>query len=741
MWCPEAAQLVDSDQLVEPLARGFARHIGTCSDFVRLVDCRRSPETGLEIITFDMDIGVPQRPVYAINSTETISVCFLAGNAAHPFVAVGREDFPDTPHQNLVPEGFPSIICIDDRPWQDIRGDYAASELMARIQLWFTKACEGELHGEDQPFDPYFIQDGDHEIILTQEAADAISSNGKLSIWAAEQPPRLLILTAARQERMDSGQLHLHVLHVDVAPGEMKRMRRSPRTLAQLVTLLGERGTDLLEPLKRSVLEWLAAGKTDKDVSWLTCILVSMPQIHPKTLEIGANKPMAFLCIDSPGRIGEALGVLTKNDSGAADGVNYLQLVVSTPIADGLDAFQVQIAPVYQELDASAAVELAGGRSDQREIVLIGAGSLGSHIGEYLVREGLFRWTVVDDDVLLPHNLARHTLTRGNFGQSKALNLVAHFESIRSGSTVAAIPENVLRTEPTPLLKEALGRAEVILDASASVPVSRWLSDRNEDARRLCAFFTPDGRSAVLMSEPADRALSLRDIEAAYLREILVNPLLADHLRSGPQMRYSGACRALTSRIPASSVALLSGILARGISSASSEESAVLRIWTMRDDGGVHSLAAAVSTIHETISGWTVTLPAATIVELRQRRDKSLPSETGGPLVGLIDQEAKRVAVVHALAAPPDSTGSPMEFVRGTRGLLRQIEDARTRTGGQVRYIGEWHSHPRGSSVAPSATDLRQICELSLITDLDGLPALSLIVGEDGLGMLLGKVA
>ena len=41
----------------------------------------------------------------------------------------------------------------------------------------------------------------------------------------------------------------------------------------------------------------------------------------------------------------------------------------------------------------------------------IGAGALGSLVLTNLARSGYGRLTVVDDDVLHPHNLARHTLS------------------------------------------------------------------------------------------------------------------------------------------------------------------------------------------------------------------------------------------------------------------------------------------------------------------------------------------
>ncbi|MBS3652200.1 ThiF family adenylyltransferase [Pseudaminobacter sp. 19-2017] len=741
MWQPETSEPINPDELAVPLACAFAMHVAkACSDFARVVECRRQPENGVEIVTFEIDIGVPQRPVYAINATEVVSVCFVPGNSAPPLIAVGRPDFPDTPHQNLVPEGFPSVLCVDDRPWQDIRGGYTASELMARIQVWFTKACEGELHGDDQPFDPFFLYDGTHEIIVSQDAAKAMNAKGKLSIWAAAQPPRFLIVTSAREGTGANGQLHLHVLHVDVAPEAMRRMRKAPRTLGQLAGLLAERNADLIAPLKQSILEWLATGKTDEDVTWLTCILVRLPQIHPHTGEIGAARPMAFLCADSPGRIGEALGVLSRNGSDAAQAVRYLPMISPEITADGLDGFPIQIAPVHLETDGAGASDLAGRRTDLRELVMIGAGSLGSHLAEYLSREGLFRWTVVDDDVLLPHNVARHTLARVHFGQGKARNIASRLDLIRCDTAPRAIEENVLDVKPSDTLVQALQRADIIIDASASVPVSRWLSDRPDQARRMCAFFTPDGRSAVLMAEAADRSVTLRDLESAYLREILANPTLKDHLRPGQQLRYTGACRALTNQIPASSIAVLSGLLAAGVAEASGDDAAALRFWTMREDGSIDCANAPTSAIKISTSGWTVTLPAALRDDLVARREGALPSETGGPLVGVIDYEAKHLAAIHALATPPDSAGTRAHFIRGTRGLQRLIEEAQSRSGGQVRYIGEWHSHPPGASASPSSTDINQIYQLSLVLDLDGLPALSLIVGEQGMAMLVGKV-
>ena len=79
------------------------------------------------------------------------------------------------------------------------------------------------------------------------------------------------------------------------------------------------------------------------------------------------------------------------------------------------------------------------------------------------------------------------------------------------------------------------------------------------------------------------------------------------------------------------------------------------------------------------------------------------------------------------------------QFVRGTEGVRDHLNDVFTRTRGQVRYVGEWHSHPPSSAARPSATDLAQIDWLSTLFEIDTLPALMLIAGENELGIVFAS--
>ena len=81
---------------------------------------------------------------------------------------------------------------------------------------------------------------------------------------------------------------------------------------------------------------------------------------------------------------------------------------------------------------------------------------------------------------------------------------------------------------------------------------------------------------------------------------------------------------------------------------------------------------------------------------------------------------------------PEDSRGSATEFERGIVDLSDEVPRADSATMYQVRYIGEWHSHPDGASSMPSPTDVKQVKWLGEELKEEGLPGLIAISGENG---------
>jgi hypothetical protein len=703
--------------------------------------------TGHEFLEFKLDTARPQRPVYSIKRREIVCVVFRADGEA-PSVFVLRDDFPDTPHQNIVPEGIPFCICIDDRPWQEAKSTFTGSELLYRLRRWFERAGVGELHDVGQPMDPFFGI-ASYSVVIPSSMLNGESglNSEMVALRPNEKNSKVLILKPATPENRRISQERGAVLFLNFVLSEsaMSRLRKAPVDFMGLCHVFKERGLDLIEELTSIIDQW--ADDSDGDSAFRLNaslgFLVQMPVIHPVTEEVHAGKVVGFLSGSTVGEIGVALGRLFKDDSNTGQKSGFARNVMpEKPSEAQLKDIKIGMVEVHQEFDKKTAATLSGrDAADDRRIVLVGSGAVGSMVSEAMCREGRFIWTVIDHDFMLPHNLERHTLNQYDVGRFKSKAIAERLSAIRLDAKATAINANILTdADDNSPVNVALSDANIILDASASPVVARNLCDRNIEGRRACVFFNPAGDAAVLMIEDEDREFDLRQIEARYYRETLHSPQIREHLsQSADQIPYAGSCRAVTNRMPYARASLLSSLLSGGLSEGVDEKQARLTVWTVGDKSTVSALDINLDApmIHQ-IGEWTVSIDPILESKILSMREERLNNETGGVLLGVIDRIVKRIDLVDAWPEPIDSEGKPSEFKRGIKRLVPQIKAACEATLDQIRYAGEWHSHPRGCQTSPSITDLSQIFMLTDELAMDGCPSLMIIAGDNGLSFVMG---
>jgi ThiF family protein len=147
------------------------------------------------------------------------------------------------------------------------------------------------------------------------------------------------------------------------------------------------------------------------------------------------------------------------------------------------------------------------GRLDARlassQVVLIGAGALGSMIGELLVRAGVWDIMILDHDVVLAGNLVRHTLTLDDLGKNKAEALARRLASISPSVRAVAIEDRF----PGGSLDPRILGAGLVIDTTGEHKVleamaeAEWAGDPtfasfaiSMHARRLFAFLAQSNR-------------------------------------------------------------------------------------------------------------------------------------------------------------------------------------------------------------------------------------------------------
>jgi hypothetical protein len=694
-----------------------------------------------ELVVLDLRTAAPQRPFYAIQQVERVGVLFLREDA-QPLVRMQRDDFPDTEHQQLKLEGCPATICIDDRPWSEAALTWTPAELVERILSWFRRAGRGELHDARQPLDPFLMITSLKFFI----ARSVLSAGSAQNHFAVHDPTDRSILRVHRAEAglVTPSLEPLAIFGYQVAPEAMKRLRYAPDNLVSLAAMLGERGIDLFGDLKARLVSWIAEGES---AAWRLngrfVVIVELPVVSPRGEQRDGLDHRAFITAQTAGDIAVALGI--AEDSLGHGKVGYVKLL-GTPVANqaALAAIKAQTAEVYLEFEPDLAARLAGRNApDRRKAVLVGAGAIGSHLADCLAREGRFLWTVIDDDRLLPHNLARHVAGNNHVTRRKAQILADHINGTFMGPPQAkAITANLFADgQDGASIEGALREADLIIDATASIVAARHVSDHAAAARRASVFFNPTGEAVVLLAEPARRALTLRDLEAQYLGLVLRKESLAEHLgKEAETVAYTGACRAITNRIPQSRAAILSGLAGLGLSAAADADTAAISVWTLQPNGNVATETIAPEFVIRFRAGaWEITVDTGLLRRIYEMREARVPVETGGLLFGLVDIPAKRIHLVDASPAPPDSVERRNEFVRGVEGVDELMDSVRRRTAGQVRYVGEWHSHPPRASARPSAIDGLQIDWLAALMDMDSMPALMLIAAERELAVVFAR--
>lgn len=717
---------------------GFLEH--HADGIASFVEARRQDEKELIIVNFRT--GRPQNPFYPIQHIEKVGILFRKD--LNPLVFMLRDDFPDTEHQLIFPEEFPACICIDDRPWEEARITWTAADLVNRIFLWFRRAGVGDLHDARQPLDPNLLYSAFRFVV-----ADSILTSGTSEDLIAEcgENGVLRVKRLSEISNIHNTVGPICILTYQVQPERMQRMKHIPSNLGQLKEMLANRGINLYDDLSACFKKWLSE---EKSAAWMLnsqlAVIVKMPIVSPSNKQEQGDDLRAFVTMNSAGDIAVGLGVAFESLKGEeASDVGYV-LNTGQPSIDYqvADPIKLVSAEVHLEFERSLATKLAGrDEPDTRKVVLVGAGAIGSHLASCLVREGRFCWTIIDDDLVLPHNLARHVALNGYVCLYKAEVLAAYLSSTLAdiGSKAGWINRKLLAgNKQDEIITEALDGADLIIDATASVSAMHSLSDHETQARRFSTFFNPSGEAAILLAEPVNRKLSLRDLEAQYLGLILSTKRLAEHLKPPETIAYTGACRAITNRIPESRASILSGLAANGMSKAVDSKDAVISIWSLAPNGRVTFNSATPKSVSRfNAHGWTITIDSGLTEHIHAMRKDRLPNETGGILFGCVDIPNKLIHLVDASAAPPDSEEERSSFKRGTRGVRELIESVESKTLNQVRYVGEWHSHPPDVPGQPSFVDLRQLDWLATVVEMDCMPALMLIAADKGITVMLGR--
>lgn len=645
-------------------------------------------------------LEIPDEPIYEICDEEEIAIICHSEDINIPEVYALRKDFPtELPHSNAKPFTRPVSLCVSDVAFADIRPQFNAHDFLNSIRRWFSLNSINKLHEANRPLEVFF---GFQEVCCILN--ERLGGNPYIKYSPKTKHSSTL-------EFVEKSKATHYLIGIPTEKIHANNFVRIPQTMGDLKDVQSTDEFSLTDSLL-AVLTKSVAGKA-------TLPLVISIYITQTSKDDKKTSQELFLiktnCL--PKDIVHKKKILTKD----AFEKWFYELSV-----------EVVLLEFMTSLGENAINN--GIKEWFKKVGVVGTGTLGSAVIDHFVRQGCSEEIcLVDCDILLPHNLSRHTLTTDKVMTSKVRAIKDSYHGILF-QKIDTIEGNFLtlsRNDRERLFKDT----ELVMDFSTSIAVERKLANEEHTLRRCTSFLNPKGDDVVLLIEDKDRNYRLDLLEMDYYRNLIVDERFAHHLeQSGTVRTNTFSCRAESMILNYENVRVLSAIISKQIRKYYTLGQACLSIWHFDSEKGTMSSLPMTITnwYHELLGDIQVYFSDAVEKEIQTMTSTSPNKETGGCLFGSYDRDHNSIYVYYMVPAPEDSIHSPVSFVRGFKGLTAEYERITKLTYHQVRYLGEWHSHPNMPNT-PSETDKKQFKELWEEQQSQDLPFVQMIYGNNGL--------
>lgn len=684
-------------------------------------------DDGAEVILLKLDIEIYQNPLNGIEEQEDVAIVCYSEDEYFPEVYALRGNFQlGLPHTNLRIEKYPVSLCVSEEDFQETKHKFNSFEFIESIRRWMSLTSLGKLHADDQPLEPFFRPKGyvvfseNDKVDFANFHLEKYSTNSTLlRIQSKENYEDLYFCEFVSCDEQVSGFIH-----------------SQPKILADLIEIISINGVDISTFLTKKFNENnqnLLASK--KRLEKKLAILCSIP-VKRNISDENSEKTdyLFFITRKSVKEIAIENGVWGES----LDKKNLVQIVGQLFHKEYFDQVELDLYSLIDDFNRKTTTTYNNVQLHDSRFTWIGAGALGSQVLALYARMGYGFWTIIDYDTLMPHNLARHFLNREDVGFTKVAKLSEKLNMLVGDEFCNPINANFIKAHKSEEIITKLKGSKAIIDVSTSIAVERVLARDLSNViftRRISAFLNPSGQDLIVLAEDVKRKYCLDFLEMEYYRFLFRNEKLNDHLNfdEGSKIRYNrNSCREISSRINQIDVALLASICAKAIINIVEHHNASISIWRIDPNDYTVELFSTQPTkwAKFSVNGWKIYFNASLLDEIQTLRQKKLPNETGGVLLGSIDTQREIIYIYDTIPAPEDSKETASSFERGKEGVLGEYEKYQKITDRQIQYLGEWHSHPKKCSTEPSSYDMNVFVYLHKRLSRQGYPTVMGIIGD-----------
>jgi proteasome lid subunit RPN8/RPN11 len=704
------------------------------------------------VIGFRLKVSLPSRgPVNDIDIRPLEPILLFIHNTSYPGrapqIRIDRRSFPTDrlPHLNPVWPGEPPWLCLHRGSIDDWYAEHSIIDLINRARSWLEDAARERLIKEHDRFEPtrispeYWVgtsvfDQGQFQDYITDQWK--IHRTGGVAYVASHMSIQKYI--DIEWFRLSSNDIASSLDQIVPIDSTNDGFKKKPGCLEPGLLLwpnITFQCTRYFGTLPRTVdeLNEFAESIGIHMNYHLSSILATRPPTGNRFVPV-------FLCVKRPLKL-----------IGSESNLEILSFICH--YRDANNPVQTMVLPHRNPLTPDSARNISGiNFVPSLKTILIGCGALGSKIGLHLARAGITELTLVDDDFLSPHNLIRHALTDSSLGMNKAeaLKNVIHGlygESPQTSNTVS-ISKNIFELLNNSN-RRVLNDHSLLIDATASISVFRSLIEPNSNGipRIVRCELADKGRLGTMLVEGQGRSPHLGDLRACLYDSAIENVHVQqwlqrfinskdDQLEAGLEDITIGiGCSSPSMRVSDDLIsyhASTQSVYIRKILSNTFPAGGILMSVLEGEELPLGSVQFyPVNKFKELIphrsNGWHIRIRIDLFEQLIQQTKEAIPNEIGGILLGFVSEMQKTIYITRLVEAPIDSENSPYMFKLGIRDVPEQISDIMKKTGNLIRYVGEWHSHPKGSS-SLSPKDMETVQHLRKNLKKIAMPTLVVVV-------------
>ena len=670
-------------------------------EWAEMVEAQRTND-GADVLIFDLEVEISRKVANDIRKKERIAIEFLPKDDKTPWVYALREDFPNVAHLNDIGFQKPACLCLYEVKYDELKLDWRPASFIERIREWLSDTSQNKLHQKGQALEPFIIGSiGDFVISKKQ-----LNSEFKLNFNRTGNS-RIGVVASSD---FDSDKSTIKFYRFRIPLQKQGKVVCTPLSIESLSQFLAGFLFDFNEEFFNQIKEGI-----DEEGSKEVHFLIEITKYDGTNVEVQETDLYAF-----------ASELHHRDLIQLVKGIEEFQEGLFDVISDKF------IAPylIHEPFNQNDALKYNGLPQSlgSIKIGIIGLGALGGQMFDTLVRMGVGQWLLIDDDVFLPHNMARHSLNSESYTKSKADSFDEFVKKNFNGTMNSqSWTINVLEKANEYELKTRLNDLDILIDCSASVPVQRKIVDLEPECKIISCFLNPQATGLVILAESEETDyISLNILESQYYRKLYRDDELHHHLKlNDDEVRYSASCNNVSKVMRGDNVKILSGIGSKEIVNALKNDSRGVKIWSLNEDGSIRFHNVEVySHVYKKYGGWGVYIDNGLLNEIYEKRKVALPHETGGVLLGYHDMVRHEIYISEVIFSPPDSRSSSSSYTRGVEGVKEKLEEINKTTGGQVHYLGEWHSHPDRCSLQRSNDDKKQFAWIKEHMEDIGYPPL-----------------